>query len=849
MLLQDDKKFQAIILAGLLHDIGKFMQRAEIPLSSQSKNMENTICPSYKGRHSHYHVLWTNEFFEKYFIKRYPQFSYLENQKDNLANLASYHHSPETPLQKIIAKADHFSSGMDRLERDIEDEILGRLSYKKARLRPIFESIDLGLDEIKKVGFKYELRPLILDKENLFPKPRKELKPSEGETLISEYQKLWDGFINEFEKLPEDNFNLFLQGLLYLLEKYTWCIPSSTIDLPDISLFDHLKTTAAFAACLYLFHTQIDDFSNLSIKDEEMKKLLIISGDLSGIQKYIFNFSPSNTKGVSKLLRARSFYISALSNVCSHYLLQSLNLPLVCEVINAGGRFTLLAPNTSAVKEKLKDVYKEITEWFRKEFCGELVINLNWDLELSEKDFAIENFSHIISNLEKNIEEAKTHKLQKALIEDNKWKEESFVFDELYKYERGVCNSCGKKPVVISPEEGETENSLCDLCSSLSKVGQWLIKKNILAYSHEKPATKEYISFFDKKYYLSFWSQLNQLDPKKFYLIEELESSSNSEKTILGRKYLANYVPIWDSDKEMEKLCNLCKERDNCEFQEEKMGLSKTFQCISLQGIDRERERGVAMLGILKADVDRLGFIVSKGLGKKVSISRYSTLSRELNLFFTGYLNELIKKRYRNIYTVYAGGDDLFLISDWQTMLEFSKILYEDFRKFTCQNPNITLSAGLVISKPRFPIRRSADMVAEALETAKNTGRDRITLFNHSIRWDEFEPLRKFAEFLDVNLDNSESGITMGFLYRLFNYYQNYLLFLEKGRIDGLKFYSQVAYDVGRNVIKYDENNRIVNSKIIEELSTKLYDFKKVEKNFLKNLRIPLSWVLYKNKK
>ncbi len=850
MLIQDDRKFQAVILAGLLHDIGKFMQRAEIPLSSQSKNMENTICPSFKGIHSHYHVLWTNEFFEKYFIKSYPQFSYLEDRKDNLANLASYHHSdnPETSLQMIIQSADHLSSGMDRFEKDLEDEISGKSAYKKIKLDSIFESIDLGLGEFERGNFKYELRPLILDRENLFPKKRKDQKQFENELLIDDYKKLWDGFIREFNYLPKENFNLFLQALLYLLEKYTWCIPSSTIDLPDISLFDHLKTTAALSACLYNFYTQTNDFSNLSIKNKKMKKLIFLGGDLSGIQKYIFNFSLSNTKGVSKLLRARSFYIGALSNICSHYLLQSLNLPLVCKVIDAGGRFSLLVPNTDQTKERLINIYQEISEWFRKEFMGELVLNLNWDLALAEEDFRIEEFSKIISNLEENLEKTKYNKLKEAIIRDSKWKEESFIFADAYKYEKGVCSVCGKKPATISTI-GENKDSFCNLCFNLSKVGEWLTKKKVFAYSHKKPPITEYISFLNEKYYLSFWSTISQLDPKEFYLIEDLDTSFHREKTIYGKRYLANYVPLWNSKEEFEQLCQFCNEIDSCEFSGN-IGISKTFQCISLKGIDREKEKGTAMLGILKADVDRLGFIFSVGLGKKISLSRYSTLSREIDLFFSGYLNEIISKQYRNIYVVYAGGDDLFLVSDWQTIIDFSKSLYDDFRNFTCQNPNITLSAGLVITKPRYPIRRSAEIAEEALESSKNKGRNRFTLFNHTIPWSEFESLQKFADFLDKNLDNSKSGITMGFIYRLLNYYKNYLLFLERRRIDGLKFYSQVAYDVGRNIIKRDDKDkRIINLEVIKELKDKIYDFEKADESFLKNLRIPLTWALYKNRK
>ncbi len=68
----DDKR-NLIYLAGLLHDIGKFYQRADQPfsdayaeLSDYSKKLANDICPiNDQGRFGYQHVVWTNEFFEK----------------------------------------------------------------------------------------------------------------------------------------------------------------------------------------------------------------------------------------------------------------------------------------------------------------------------------------------------------------------------------------------------------------------------------------------------------------------------------------------------------------------------------------------------------------------------------------------------------------------------------------------------------------------------------------------------------------------------------------------------------------------------------------------------------------
>lgn len=59
-----------IYLAALLHDIGKFYQRADTGGVSTSKFLkdfckeESSFCPQYEGRYSHKHVLWTAQFID-----------------------------------------------------------------------------------------------------------------------------------------------------------------------------------------------------------------------------------------------------------------------------------------------------------------------------------------------------------------------------------------------------------------------------------------------------------------------------------------------------------------------------------------------------------------------------------------------------------------------------------------------------------------------------------------------------------------------------------------------------------------------------------------------------------------
>ena len=65
-----EKIRERIYLASLLHDIGKFYQRADegsvrnsIYLRDLCKD-ESLFCPSTAGKYTHKHVLWTAQFIE-----------------------------------------------------------------------------------------------------------------------------------------------------------------------------------------------------------------------------------------------------------------------------------------------------------------------------------------------------------------------------------------------------------------------------------------------------------------------------------------------------------------------------------------------------------------------------------------------------------------------------------------------------------------------------------------------------------------------------------------------------------------------------------------------------------------
>lgn len=139
-----------IYLAALLHDIGKFYQRADSGsvgsskfLKDEVKNLASILLPVFKGKSTHKHALWSAQFIADYetIFKNLAGAEIHELQdSNNLINITAGHHLPanqQSELGLIIKEADSLASGMDRdsevaLQDDSdEDKTTGMHSREK----------------------------------------------------------------------------------------------------------------------------------------------------------------------------------------------------------------------------------------------------------------------------------------------------------------------------------------------------------------------------------------------------------------------------------------------------------------------------------------------------------------------------------------------------------------------------------------------------------------------------------------------------------------------------------------------------------------------------------------------
>ncbi len=224
---EDEKKrYYGVALGALLHDIGKFMQRAEVEQDHpEIKQYYEMFCPmGQHGRHGYLHAAHTAWFIEKMIPDGIVD-------KTELYNAARHHINS---VGDIFKEADCLSSGMERYGGEVDPG-----TYKDVRLRSIFDMIELHYSVRGRDG---QLNSRWLHR--LAPESEKmtgELYPvfSENGMLSDEgfnYTRLWAEFKQEVDTIRSaNNIGTFFNEIYGLLEKYTGCIPSATNAFPDIS--------------------------------------------------------------------------------------------------------------------------------------------------------------------------------------------------------------------------------------------------------------------------------------------------------------------------------------------------------------------------------------------------------------------------------------------------------------------------------------------------------------------------------------------------------------------------------------------------------------------------------------
>lgn len=836
-------EYQTVMLAGLLHDIGKFTQRR--------KN-------SGKGAHA----LFSFRFLQCPEISKIFSMPSLNVDLNLLKKLVLNHHDKgkkedpewenfqadttrEKKLIQLIRFADGFSA-YERVKTDKRNEDKNGAAtggYKNFRIFSTFSLLNITNQEASPKH--YQLSEFSTG--HIFPR-NWDYKKEEN----SDYECLIEKFKNALFQFEPENFNDLYTGLLTIFHKYLWAVPSNTWEKKsDISLFDHLSTSSAIAAALYLGYA--NRLEELKEKVKKEKTFLLVGGDLSGIQDFIFELYRQNPRKLSRTLRGRSFLLSAIVETVAARILKELKLPPSCRLMSSGGRFVILAPNTPWAKNSLEKIALETEREMMRLFLGKLTMSIDYKTEITGQEMAIGLFKNRINDLNLRLIKRKLSKNSTTL----KSGEYQTLMEKPHGYslqDNGPCDFCG-----VFPAEKAGPNEKCLICNISEELGDQIINAQ---YFHLVPANDS-----GRFSFLGHTPKLSQTPVAGEVLASFLVEEPSPEKSFRGGLFhsIANYLPkdlngaVADPETETENsLCFYCGLKKTCPREDRDIFRRSqlSFQCISAASSLRAKRKCSDKLAVFKADIDNLGHLTQYGFNRRrnsgefrdiYSVSRFTFLSRMIDAFFQYLLKDFIKNKYPFIYTVYAGGDDMMLVGPWLDILTFANGFQKIFREFVGDNPNITISAGIALLGVQAPVPDAALNAEACLERSKAaTGKNSLTVFDTTVKWCELEKLQEFADFLDKVVQDEHSGVTQAFLFRLFKY-QRMFMDSERGIVEGLRFHSLMNNDIRRN-IKKEKNHQIVNEETLKKLEPLYATGDTLDKTLMKNLKIPLHWALYKNR-
>ena len=673
------KDHQLLHLAALLHDIGKFRQRAT---------------ERYKKHQEHSYEFVTEDFAD-----------FFAPCGDTFKNAIRHHHRDPTQLQHLIEKqiilADRLSATeREDEERDAEDFVESALVSILSRLK--------GADKDKE--HRYKLTALNFDQDAIIPTETVNVNQDT-------YKDLWQCFKKAFGKVAEGKtyMSAHYQTIVALLRKYTSRMPSATPwkkdkerTIPDISLYDHLRTTAAIAACIgrELTETEVDSLLT-DAKDSNKQICALIKGDISGIQNFLYHVL---SDGAANQLRGRSFYLQLLTESIAYYVLKQFNLPITNLVLASGGHFYILAPDTEA-KAKLDTIRQNISQKLWELHQGDLSCMLA-GLSINARDFGPKRFPDKWKAVSENVQERKRIKWTELGPQD--------MFNNLFEPRE-------------EPHQARENHWKFEELGKKIRRPKYLVTFEVPESPiPEKPKWNNALKTFG-------------IEPHLCEKIEDtIEKPEHAENAAVYRLGNTDFV----SDQELEN------------FQWGCCPVSYDFQIfrpvIAHRPTTDEEEKiadydylanaseGVQWLGALRMDVDDLGKVFSKETLGNATLSRLATLSEAFRLFFEGYVPALCRgynrKREKEILElIYAGGDDLFLVGGWSALPEIAQKIRSEFHDFVTGN-HITLSGGIAIEHKKFPLYQFADLSGKAEDAAKGLQKkNAITFLQKPMKWVDFE--------------------------------------------------------------------------------------------------------------
>lgn len=683
-----------------------------------------------------------------------------------------------------------------------------------------------------------------------------------------DYQALWRGFKAEAVQLKAAteqsgaDLEAYLPALLDLMQQYTWCVPADV----DVSLYDHSRMTAALAASLAALPT-------LPKADSDEPVALLVGGDISGVQKFIYTIT---SKGAAKSLRGRSFYLQLLTEVVARYVLNRLDLPLTNLIYAGGGNFFLLAgvEHQEKLSAVARDVTKTLLATHdgslhlmmafqpitAKGLAGftfhtawnNLHITLNRAKSQPLSSLDNEHFATEVGAAQGV--GGDVNALCRVCGRETHQTEAVDSGGETIR----ICHLC---------------QSLADLGNQLAKathlvfafgaprrhakINRWwqgleLFGANMWPINANSPLKP------GERYLKGQLTGLHLVD------VYPLAVQAKHEAILLDEVEQIAAVKM-RSTRLFAQL--VAKGRDGFPLTFDELAVNQTDpdgmpSPLSAEPPDSAvRWSGLRRWGVLRMDVDNLGHLFRQGFinqngDNTLTLGRVAGLSFALRLFFEGWLPQLGRQTtmsarlINRLYVQYAGGDDLFVVGSWDALPEFAAVIRASLAEYVGHNPAISLSGGVSLAPEKYPLYQAAGEAEQAEKLAKHyrPGKNAFCFLGCPVGWEEFEPVMTLAYELAAWCGEQEL-VSRALLQTLLAIYVEY----EDGRNKAINlgkwqpgqlYYGpwrwHLAYQLGQRLQEVDRriNRPDVPAELRRQLENVQSRLKQIERDMLEQRKI-----------
>lgn len=689
-------------LAGLLHDIGKLSLRA-------AEKGLRTWDEEARGDFKYKHAMLTATFVQRYVPAQWRQ---------EVMLAAGNHHNPQRRADRVVQLADILSAA----ERDdgttADAQVQTQHPKQLLSIFALLEADGQRLTNAERQNAYLPLAPLRMARDVLFPSAA---LPTNQ--VWSRYFDLWQEFAAAADKLkaahePDGDLPTYLESMVLLLQRVAWCVPSAYYrNVPDISLYDHSRMTAALAAVIGDSPLSDNELMALVREPEvDWPLALLVGGDLSGIQEFLYTIT---SRGATSALRGRSFYLQLLTEAIYRFVLSELGLPITNLIYGSGGHFFLIARPTDA--DRLPDIQRRVSRALLQHHRGSLYVALAGQ-PLTGADFFDGRFSYAWRKVKEDLQAAKLRRFSELDSADLEW---LFRPQGDGGNEDQQCQVCGLEHPNTKTRVDDEGNQVrkCPACLSYEDLGDDLRLARFLALEEVYPPASVNLEqppgrWADALATFGLSARVkdkvptpNEATRRRVVLAlkdEALTDLTPGKLQAVGRRFLVNVTPLL-ADEDITAL-------RQGGFREwlPNAGRIKPFAALEWQST------GIKRLGVLRMDVDGLGRLFDEGLGQQATLSRVAALSFAVSLYFEGWVEALAEVMPgQRLYSIYSGGDDLFFVGAWDTVVEFARAVRRDLTPFAAGHPGVHASAGIVLVGGKYPLAQAAQDAGAAEEKAK----------------------------------------------------------------------------------------------------------------------------------